>query len=149
MNIRLAPILTRECDALSWKVNPKKSALENLQELLRKINSLAESLASRQLAPKDQIEGKARLRAALAETSQTIAGAALLWETLRGKWAQDKCKALEKKDEATLLRDLLRLSQNEPKLRAKSHTYEEAWPEVEARYFAKMSLYSAELAKRR
>lgn len=148
MATRLSPILTRSCAALKWKVSPKRSAIENLQDLLNKLETLVGTLRKGTLPVPKQLEEKARLREALNETSQTIPGATLLKKALSEKWAEEKSKSLEKKEEVHLLRELLKLAQNEPKLRTKSHNYEEAWPEVEANYFAKMSLYRIELARR-
>lgn len=148
MATRIAPILTKKCKAVKWEVSPKKSAVENLKDLLKKINGLADSVKRRELPVKEHIETKNRLKEALTESGQTLAGARLLADALNEKWADKKGEALEKKSEARLVRELWRLAQNEPKLRAKSQIYEEAWPDVEAGYFAKMSLYWMELARR-
>jgi hypothetical protein len=148
MATRLAPIHTKGCKALGWQITAKKSSIESLRELLSSLETLISSLKSGTLPAKKHLEAKAKLKEALKECGQTIPGVAALKSALTEGWAEKKAKALEKKTEATLIREVLKLSQNEPKLRSKSQTYEEAWPEVEAHYFAKISLYKAELAKR-
>lgn len=148
MKTRIAPILCKEVPAISWHTNKKKSSLENLNVLLDGIQEMRESLESRSLPSSDHLALREKLKTTLSEAGIGLTCSKLLKKSLSSKWAKEKATALAQKNEVNLLRELLRLAQNEPKLRAKSHVYEEAWAEVEADYFAKMSIYRAELALR-
>ena len=148
MATRIAPLLCKEIPSLKWKVKKSKSALDNLQEALAKVGVLIAKLESGKLPVPEQLATKETLKNALQEAGQSISGVRWLAKSSTQKWAAEKDKSLASKSDSTLLREFLRLARNEPKIRSRSHHYEEAWPEVEANYFLKVSLYRTELARR-
>lgn len=148
MNPRLAPILAKECKALKWNPKGKFSARIALLDLLAQIENLAEKLKENKLPTKKHLGTKELLKTATKEIGAGLTACLLIKDSLEEKWAVEKEAALKEKSDIQLLRELLKLAQNEPKVRAKSHQFEEAWVEIETRYFAKMSLYRTELARR-
>ena len=145
---RIQPILAAEVKSLGWKHSKTKNAQENLGALLDAIAKQIEAIQRGKLSVEKHIQTKKSLQQTLEELGQNIPSLLQLRSLINTPKAKEKAVQLAKKPKAQLLRELLKLSENEPKLRAKSTEFESAWLEIEGEYFLKTSLYHAELNRR-
>lgn len=148
MPTRISAILIKESPTLGWKASKKKTAQENLIEVLERFTKIAEILRERNLPADEHLSLKENLKVALREVGISLGAVPILLKSATDKKAAKKSKELAEKSHVQLIRELLRLAQSETRLRNQSSDYGEAWPEVEADFFTKMSLYQMELNRR-
>jgi hypothetical protein len=148
MSFRITPILSKECQSLGWKIVPSQGAGDNLRNLLNKIEKKCNRIKSRSLPIEKEKEIRSTLKKATEELGSSIASLLALNEVSKKEGAQKIEKVLSKKETAQVTREFLSLLKNSENVWAESANYAEAWREIEAEYFYKVSLYQAELYKR-
>jgi hypothetical protein len=145
---RIQGININSVKALKWKIDPKKNAQENLNDLLEPLVSMIKSVKNDELTINKEKETRKTISLALKELKQNIPSVLLLERLNRSKKFKEKAAALEKKPLVLLVREFLKLAEGENAIRQKSSDYDSAWEEIEGEYFLKFSLYQMELFRR-
>lgn len=148
MTKRINAIMKTECKALGWKIDKTKSAQDNLKNLLLPLKEIILDLKERKSPPEEYIKFREKLKSATEELGQTITSLELLASKITNKKAKKLSDLLEKKSKQEVLLAFLRLATGQEKIRAKSHSYQDAWPDLEADYMIKLSITFVELSKR-
>lgn len=145
MSHRISPLIIKESKELNWRINRKKSPLENLEELIEKVLKEVKSIKTQKISPELERDKRKELQVALEKLGTNLESVLALREVCNSKSAIKLNKTLKKKNSPELNREFLFLIKNIENVRSNSTNYEEAWREIEAEYFLKVSLYSAEL----
>jgi hypothetical protein len=148
MSHRLSPILAKESKELDWKINKKKSSLENLSELIEKILKEVKAIKAQKISIAKEKEKRKALKQALEKMGLNLESVIAIKEVLSSKLAEELNKSLKKKEAPELNREFLFLMKNIENVRKGSADYQEAWREIEAEYFLKVSLYNGEILRR-
>lgn len=148
MSHRITPILIKESKEFDWKISKKKSALENLSELLDKVSKEVRTVRAQKISVSKEQEKRAKLQKAVTKMGTNLESLLALKEVANSDNILKLNKELKKKTDAELSREFLFLVKNIEKLRNNSTAYEEAWREIESEYFLKVSLYNAEILRR-
>ena len=148
MSHRITPILIKESKEFDWKISKKKSALENLSELLDKVSKEVRTVRAQKISVSKEQEKRAKLQKAVTKMGTNLESLLALKEVANSDNILKLNKELKKKTDAELSREFLFLVKNIEKLINNSTAYEEAWREIESEYFLKVSLYNAEILRR-
>jgi len=141
----IQPILADKCLALDWEINTKKTQKENLDKLLNALKKSIDKVKGRKLSVKEEKEERALLKQGTKELDQNVASILALWKARKSTKMEKLSRTLSKSKTIDITRCLLHLLRNSDKIRENSANYAEAWREIEAEYFYKVSLYQAEL----
>jgi hypothetical protein len=139
------PVLAQKCEAVGWEINPEKPQKESLDKLLTTLKKSINRVRGQKLTPKEEKEERALLKKATGELSQNVASILALAKAAKSAKMEKLARSLSKAKATELTRCLLHLQRNADKVRKGSADYNEAWREIEAEYFYKVSLYQAEL----
>jgi hypothetical protein len=148
MSLRLSPILINESKELDWKVNKKKSSLENINTLIKKILKEVDSIKAQKISISKEKQKRKNLEKALDKMGINLETIFALAEVCSKSNVLSLDQTLQKKETHDLNREFLFLVRNIENIRKKSSEYQEAWREIEAEYFLKVSLYNTELQRR-
>lgn len=148
MSHRISPLLIKESKELDWKINKKKSSLENLEELIGKILKETKSIKLQKIPATKERAKRKNLQLALEKMGTNLESILALKAVCSSPNATVLNKNLKKKETPELNREFLFLVKNIDNVRNNSADYQEAWREIEAEYFLKVSLYSTELLRR-
>ena len=144
---RINPILNDKITAINWKINQDKDARENLKDIISIIKEKIENIQGGKLKVEHHIKEKKELLKTLKETGQNLLSIAVLEKEITKRWTKELSKKLKTKTTPEILREFLKLKEKENNIRMESAEFDEAWVEIEAKYFLKMSLYQMELHK--
>jgi hypothetical protein len=148
MSYRISPILSKESKTLDWKINKKKTCLENLEDLFSKVLKEVKAIKAQKISPLKEREKRKNLQEALSELGTNLESIMALHAVCGSQNTIKLSKILKKKESPELNREYLFLVKNVENVRKNSTNYEEAWREIEAEYFLKISLYNAEILRR-
>jgi len=147
-NKEIFPILKTSCKSLGWKLNKKYTAAKNMELLLEKIEKLTSKIRKAELPVEENKKYRAKLQESMTELGQTLSSIQALSKALRSKQAEDLSKSLETKKTIALWTDLIANLKMSEKVRKQSLDFDEAWEEIEANHFAKITLYNMEIERR-
>jgi DNA repair exonuclease SbcCD ATPase subunit len=152
MKPKITPFLQKEIPSLHWKINPTKTALENLQEALEELQKQKKSLEKNPHTtpnePRTHIQNLEKLEQALEESQITLASLDLLQLVLKKKKFQSENKKIEELPFNNLNQILLNLYAKTPAIRRGSENFPGAELEIQADHAAMLSLYQTEFHKR-
>lgn len=148
MSHRITPLLIKESKELDWKINKAKSSLENLEDLINKILKEVKVIKAQKISPAKEGEKRRKLQLALDELGTNLESVLALKAVCSSENATKLNKVLRKKQSPELNREFLFLVKNIENVRKNSTNYQEAWREIEAEYFLKVSLYNTEIVRR-
>jgi hypothetical protein len=146
--MNIAAITNTQIQSPYWALDSNKTALENLQTLLSEINSRKDVLEENKLPAEEHLAKKEELQQLLETTGLNLQSAELMGTLAQEAGATKIQNRIEKKTDEHLLRELLTINMNQPEVKAKAHSYGEAWPEVLGGYALKISIYRMEQMRR-
>jgi hypothetical protein len=141
----ILPFLSKEIPSLKWKIDKKKSALENLQDALSQFSKLKEVLDKNELPPKTHALTQKKLLKSLEETNMNLLSVKMLQLTLSKRKFSTLNKKLQEATLPTISSSLLSLYAKSRSVRNQAANYEAASKEIESEYFAQLSLYQMEI----
>lgn len=144
MKPQINAFLKDSVPTLSWKINPQKSPMENLAELLTQLQALKASVEASQAnpqSPEDTLKKQRRLLRSLKEAGLTLASVNLLQLVLKKKKFSSTNKSLQKMGLPHLSSSLLSLYAKSHFIRAQAQKFPGAELEIEADHAALLSLY--------
>jgi hypothetical protein len=144
----IKPFLAREIPTLKWKIREDRSAIENLQDALTQISKLHENLEENRLPPKEHTSTQRKLLKTLEEANLNLLSVKILQTTLARRKFNQLSKELSKTGIPALSSILLSLYAKSQRLRHQAARQTGARYEIEAEYFAQLSLYQMEIDRR-
>jgi hypothetical protein len=147
-NKEIFPILKTSCKSLGWKLNKKQSAYENLECLLNKISRIEAKIRKGNLPIEEEKMYRNTLRSSMNELGQSLTSIRALKKSLTSKMTKALVDSLESKKTIGLWTELIANLKLSERVRKESVEFEEAYEEIEANHFAKISLYNMEIERR-
>jgi hypothetical protein len=130
--------------SLPWEINPQKSPIENLAELLsqlQELKTLVDTAQTNPQNPEEALKKQRRLLRSLKEAGLTLASLDLLQLVLKKKKFSSTNKELQKMGLPHLSSNLLSLYAKSRFIRTQAQNFPGAELEIEADHAALLSLY--------
>jgi hypothetical protein len=147
-NKEIFPILKTSCEALGWKLNKKLTASRNMELLLDKVSKIENKIKKGNLPIEEEKKLRNQLRESMGELGQSLSSINALKKVLKTQAIEQLVKSFEVKKTLSLWTDLIANLKMTERVRKESVEFDEAWEEIEANHFAKISLYNLEIERR-